>query len=270
MNIGGDIIYSVYIDRYFSLNFILIFFILLLSRDVLKSKVTWRRIIVGDFLGTIGCCITIFLPTSNMIIKIIIGYIISSIFMIWFVFKVKTLKRGVTVIVVVYGMASLLGGILAMSIRFTPSILGISIVATICIKIICYFYHKQTKDKIFIVTLYDYNEQKIVIKGLIDTGNSLYDPITKKPISIIDKECFSTYSFTVLEEKFHAIPFSSVGKNNGILKGYEIKKMTVKINEEEMEVLKPIIAISEEKISNQNKYQIIIHPDFMNTGRKFM
>ena len=90
---------------------------------------------------------------------------------------------------------------------------------------------------------------------MIDTGNLLKDPITNSPVIIIEKNKLSNilpkeilensekiingkYEFSdenlKYASKFRVLPFSSLGKQNGMLLGFKVDKIEAEINDEEI------------------------------------
>ena len=62
-------------------------------------------------------------------------------------------------------------------------------------------------------------------------------------------------------EKFKVIPYHSIGKDNGILEGYEIDTIKVKGNECEKQYDKVIVAVFKGKVSKGGSYQMILPPE---------
>lgn len=95
----------------------------------------------------------------------------------------------------------------------------------------------------------------------MDTGNSLREPVSGRPVSVVEEECFLKLSGIKAPEKLKAIPYHSVGRDNGIMEGYEVPEIIIKGREENIRWQKVIVGISRNKISASGKYQMILHPD---------
>lgn len=121
------------------------------------------------------------------------------------------------------------------------------------------------------------NEQKF--KAMIDTGNLLKDPITNSPVIIIEKNSLKNilpeeilentqeiingeYEFSEeylkYASKFRVLPFSSLGKQNGMLLGFKVDKVEAKINDEEVVKDDVIVGIYDKKLSNKGHYECLI------------
>lgn len=105
----------------------------------------------------------------------------------------------------------------------------------------------------------EYNE--IELDALLDTGNSLREPVSGKPVSVVEEACLLQLAGIKAPEKLKAIPYHSVGRNHGIMEGYEVPEIVIEGKEESMRWQKVIVGISRNKISANGKYQMILHPD---------
>lgn len=106
----------------------------------------------------------------------------------------------------------------------------------------------------------------------MDTGNSLIEPFSKKPVCLVGKEFFERQWEKEGErkffqpQKFRAIPYHAVGTPNGILSGYEMDRLIIYTDERKVEIQKPMIGISELAIGSQNTYQMILQPELLSEG----
>ena len=114
---------------------------------------------------------------------------------------------------------------------------------------------------------------------MIDTGNLLKDPITNSPVIIIEKNKLSNilpkeilensekiingkYEFSdenlKYASKFRVLPFSSLGKQNGMLLGFKVDKIEAEINDEKIIREDAIVGIYDKKLSSRNQYEGLI------------
>ena len=105
---------------------------------------------------------------------------------------------------------------------------------------------------------------EIELNALLDTGNSLREPISGRPVSVVEEECFQKLLGAKEPEKLRAIPYHSVGKSNGIMEGYEIPEIIIKGREESIRWQKVVVGVSRNKVSANGRYQMILHPDLLN------
>ena len=104
------------------------------------------------------------------------------------------------------------------------------------------------------------DEGTMEIKALIDTGNGLVDPVSKKPVAILDEEVWSYMQKWKRPEKYKAIPYHSIGKDRGLLEGYMVDFMEVIGKTEKKQYKDVIIAVFEGKVSGRGEYQMILPP----------
>ncbi len=123
------------------------------------------------------------------------------------------------------------------------------------------------------------NGKEQTLRAMIDTGNLLKDPITNSPVIIIEKnKLLNILPKEILENtekiingkyefsneylkyasRFRVLPFSSLGKQNGMLLGFKVDKVEAEINDEEIIREDAIVGIYDKKLSNKNQYEGLI------------
>lgn len=123
-----------------------------------------------------------------------------------------------------------------------------------------------------------YNDDKYVnMNALLDTGNLLIDSTSKSPVVIVDyskvKDLFSINTKNLIEllmggdeinncenfdTKLKIIPYSSVGKENGIMVVYKISKIKVEYHGEVNEISDVLIGFYNGALSKSDKYSALI------------
>lgn len=128
-------------------------------------------------------------------------------------------------------------------------------------------------------------ECKVVkMKAMLDTGNQLKEPITGTPVIIVEKEKLSgllpesilSHTDEIIggdwgenEEnisyraRFHIIPFSSIGKQNGMLLGFKVDEVKVMTDIDEIINQKVIVCVYNQKLSKTNAYSALIGLDML-------
>lgn len=128
--------------------------------------------------------------------------------------------------------------------------------------------------------------------ALIDTGNLLKDPITSMPVIIVEKEVLRNilpdnilnnlnkiiggdvpkeiYEDESLKyiTKFRVIPFSSIGKENGLLLGFKTNKIIIEQEEIKKEIENVIVGIYDKKLSKKDYYFALIGLDILEGSEK--
>lgn len=174
-----------------------------------------------------------------------------------------------------------LTGTYPIKIAFLGGIVGFVIV-TIAFKIVKQRISK--KDMFCNVTVF-LNEKSKTIKALIDTGNLLKDPISKMSVVVVEavsleevlpkeivlhvneiiqgKEEYLSKVPSEYISKLRMIPFSSLGKQNGLLLGIIADKIEVQLEEQRTKLNNVIIGIYEKSLTKNGAYTGLIGLDII-------
>lgn len=125
------------------------------------------------------------------------------------------------------------------------------------------------------------NSKYKYINAIIDTGNFLREPITKTPVIVVEKnvlvEIIPEYILENLSKiingkdidlkeytaKVRIIPFTSLGKENGILLGLKADSVLVEMEETVININDVIIGIYNGILSKAGKYKALIGLDLL-------
>lgn len=165
-------------------------------------------------------------------------------------------------------------------------LVGLAIGSYLVIRFSIYKIQKDREKKrtLYEVTLISQGV-KTVIKGLLDTGNSLKEPISRKPVNIIEldtaKELFGEEFKAVIENfylsgelqlsadtgkhlnKIRMIPFQSVGESKGMLVAVQIDSLYIAREGDKIQVMTPYVAIYNKRLSINNQYKMLLHPELV-------
>lgn len=268
---GGGNIYQIYIDSYFLFHLCINFWILFLSRLFLKSRVEIGKILFFSILMSLGECILLIIPNMNTWLKQGLGFIGNTVFMVNFLFCSRSYSEFFKSLLAIYSAALMLGGTLIIFQRIFPIIqrrMALSALLISFLGIGLHFVYKHMykgeEKGIVEAEIFFFDGNKIRVKALIDTGNSLVEPISKKPVSIIEKESLEGCLDSLRANDFRVIPFCSVGESKGVLQGFTVKKIIIYGRERIYISKKIMIGIAQDKISVKNGYQMILHPKLLN------
>ena len=140
---------------------------------------------------------------------------------------------------------------------------------------------KLSSNNIFYNINIEIEGNKIETKAMVDTGNMLKEPITNTPVIIVEhtllygiipKEILNNIdeilsgNFNNIKEeiknkyttKLKFIPFSSIGKTNGMLLGIKVDKLTINNDEETKEIEKVILAIYNKSLTKRGEYRALL------------
>lgn len=214
--------------------------------------------------------------------QILIFYLTSFVFggcafaLLYFVKPQEILMRNGLYIGTYPLKIALLGGIVG----FTITVIAFKVVK-----------NRISKKDMFCKIYIEIEKKGIETKAMIDTGNMLKDPITGMSVVVVEKEILQEIipkemiehlekwigGENVDEEfrkenieyisKIRVIPFSSLGKQNGMLIGLKADKVIVE-KEEEEEVRNIIVGIYDKPFSKKGNYHALIGLDIWEGSKK--
>ncbi len=121
--------------------------------------------------------------------------------------------------------------------------------------------------------------------GFVDTGNALKDPLTRRPVIVAEyaliKSCLpqdlqhmmeGTQSEEAMLEqimnsswanRLRLIPFSSIGRKNGMLLGVRADEVVLNIGSKDILHRNAVVGIYREQLNPQGNYQLLIPADMV-------
>ena len=294
---------TVYLDVVLLENLCMNYIILFATGYLIKIKMKQLRIIASSILGGIYAVVAYLeiLPIySSLVMKIILSilmvylafqsksikqlgkqlvifYLTSFVFggcafaLLYFIKPQDILMRNGVYVGTYPIKIALLGGIVGFIITY----IAFRIVKT----------KLRKKDILYNIEI-TLQERKLAIKAMLDTGNLLKDPISGMPVIVVEKEqLYSLLPIQLLdhieewiggekeflnqiEEKelitrFRMIPFSSVGKQNGLMLGFKADQVVIE-KEEGTQIRKNvIIGIFNQTLSKDKRYSALISLDLL-------
>ena len=220
---------KVYIDLIILINFVYDFLILASTSVLLKRNTPPIRILLGSLIGVISV-LTLFIRLNNIIL-LLFKFLLSLVMIIATFGKANKVENTFyfyIITIIIGGCQYMLTGSaykvnIVMMIIISPIILGIYIYAMRKYKVDL----KKIYDCIIIDKDNTYN-----LRGYMDTGNTLIDPITKLPVIMVNKK------INLKSEKIFYVPYKVIN-NEAILKCVKADK--VFINSKEVKVLLGLI-----------------------------
>ena len=291
---------DVYADVLLLQNVTINYFIIWLTSKMVKAETGIIKIFTASAVGALYALL-LFFPGYKVLYSIIMKVLLSFLIIV-IAFTPLKLREFMKQLSVFYLISFILGGSVFGLFYLTNT--GISIVNGI-------FLIKGVSPYILlgaglltlgfvrlcIIPLYNLLEQRafhlnfsiyfggneISLKGLIDTGNSLYDPITNFPVIVVEysairdiipekirslfeenrednlEEIYSKVKVAGWMSKLRLIPFTSLGREKGMLLGFKADKVTIK----DKEVRDIIIAIYSKPLSQNGEYKALLNPELL-------
>jgi hypothetical protein len=135
----------------------------------------------------------------------------------------------------------------------------ISAILVIAVVIFTIINNNISKKRTVYKVILRNNDNTYEAKALYDTGNLLTEPITGKPVSIIESNPQVRIWIKETPEKYKAIPYKSVGNDQGILEGMEIEQLIIHYDNTKAVKDNPIIAIYDGKLSKDDNFNMILN-----------
>ncbi len=119
-------------------------------------------------------------------------------------------------------------------------------------------YQKSRARHIYPVTILSAGQRRQVLAPY-DTGNGLTEPLSRRPVCLVEEELLAGLT---LENPlfFRAIPFHTVGCDEGLLYGIEIPELLIDAEDGVHSVKEVICAGVSKPLSPKGNYQMILHP----------
>lgn len=266
--------HEIYLDLLFFLNLWLEFLILRLTAKILHIRLRYVRVLFGSITASIGTCAMYLMPQLPYFVRFLLIHTVINVAVLWIVFGKSDVKRFGSMCIVFYMVSFLLGGFVEWICQ-TPFFIGerqINILQIIIISDLAYIilnggyqmYQKWTlkKQSQYQAAIY-YGEHEVTVTGFVDTGNSLFEPISQKPVCILDQKQAMELCYADAVHNFRLIPFSSLGKQRGVLRGFEAERMCLTNETETIEIKKPMIGVNEGKPLHMGVCHLILHPDLL-------
>lgn len=254
--------YELYVDVLFLVNFVMDFLLLSLVRRMLQLPGRGVRKALGAGVGAVLTCLGVVAPLPVWG-RILWFYLLVNTIIVVVGLKIRTIRMYVISMVLFYIGTILMGGFMEMLrpyIKEGSLFLAMGILGYYLIEFFWDFLGKVRRDRIDLCQVELYlGEKKLQVQALLDTGNRLRDPVSQKPVSVIERRVLEPWLEKDATRRFY-IPYRCVGKANGILEAVEIDRIHI-LAEKEIRIEKPMIALSEEVLSETEDYQLILNPN---------
>ncbi len=229
-------------------------------------------------MGAIINCICMYLPLVLLLRLLLGAFLAGTVGSVVVLPKKSTKSMYIKSLVLQTETAVLLGGSIAILQKFiiktdftVLQMCMISVIVTVLIRILLRNYF-ITRQKLYYPVILYCDGKEYPMKALVDTGNGLIEPISKKAVSLVGMDYFERQwekegkrrEFQPV--RFRAIPYHAVGTKKGILHGYEMDRLIIFTDERKVEILKPMIGISEHAVGNRGTYQMILQPQLLSEG----
>lgn len=295
----------VYVEYLILENAIINYIILYVTKKVSRTNTKKLRIFLAAFISSLYTLV-LFFPSLHFMTKVSIKISIS-ILIIVLAFNPEKFGTFLKLLTIFYGISFLFAGASLGLFYFLKSdtgvvngtfyivdfpveilILGVVISTVLAKYFINFLQVKLGKKDILTTVTINLNGKKVQLVALVDTGNSLKEPLTQKPVMIVEYfaikdilpkkieklftddgdiqlDTVAEVMFDVSDEiKLRIIPFKSLGKSNGMLIGFKPDGISIKDEKFERKVREDVVVgIYNDKLSSDDKYKCLLHPEIL-------
>lgn len=297
---------EIYLDVLFLENVVINYLILLVTAKFVKSTTSNLRLFLGAIVGALYVVVLILLPDIKIyyttFFKIVLSFAIVAV-----AFSPEKIKGFLKILAMFYISTFIFAGAAFAFLYFNQSggfirngifyaswksnwtVLFLAMVTGGIIMRIFWeiLQNRFIKEKLLIPLKIAFESKFIDISALIDTGNSLYDPLTRTPVIVVEFKAIkdilpSEIQNIFIESKeddlnsvtnivsssswfsrFRLIPFTSLGKENGMLIGFKPDYIEIGKDDEKRGVNNVIVGIYNKALSRNDKYKALLNPELI-------
>ncbi|MCM1541402.1 MAG: sigma-E processing peptidase SpoIIGA [Blautia sp.] len=260
--------YELYADSLLLLNFVMdLYLLILVDRSAFRTA-TGRRILLGAAFGAV-CYFLPFLWNGPPVLKLSAGFFIGTVGMLLLAFPVKGFRMFLKLLeyLILYSVG--MGGGMALLLRMlgrvgipADGILALMGAGGILFLFLGYFSPGSRREHGICRATLICAGNSLTVNALIDSGNSLVEPVSGKPVSVVDEKVFQGL-WREQPPGFRAIPYHSIGRKHGILQGYLLPVLRLEIDGVTREFHEIYVAVGREQISDDagtDPVKMIINP----------
>lgn len=303
---------AVYLDIIWLLNFMFDSLLLYLTAVILKRQVRHWRLFAGGMIGSLIILLSV--TPLNVYAGHPIVKLLFSILMVLTVFGFKRFKYFISALMLFYFITFLVGGTLIgvhyfiqfdmnlSSSLFMASVKGFGDPVSWLFVVIgfplAWHFSRNNFDKIETAKIQHnqlvkleitFNGEIFQFTGLVDSGNQLYDPISKMPVMFVSvksmveelPEMIKTIALSSeevimgkqsiapeWENRMRIIPFKVMGQEHQMVLALKPDQITIYQNKETILVEKWLVSFTMQQLSSDDAFQCIVHPKMLNGIRK--
>lgn len=302
---------AVYLDLILLLNLCIDFLLIWLTASLRKVRLKIGRALAASFIGC-SYSVMVFWPELSFLFSHLIK-LLFALLMVWISFGFRDLRTYLRNLGTFYLVSfAIAGGIFALQFFFLsqsevlngivithgngmgkPVLWGTVIVGFA----VMFFFSKGTFSSVLKrqqlgnvmadVTV-EWNGEITHCKGLVDTGNQLYDPLTRTPVMIMEvshlKDCLPSKFIELTQgqgmedfyqqitdvdlslnwqQRLRLIPYRGLNKGMQFLVALKPDKVVIEQNGNRWELTRVLIGLDGGNLSSDGAYQAIVHPSLM-------
>ncbi len=267
--------YEFYLDLYFLENLMMNALVLHMAGQIQKEKTSLIRLSAAAAAAAACSCAIVVLPIhKNVVCSLAVSILLCPFMVVTGYGKRNMIPMTISVM----GLSVLLGGIWELLRRCFPAPFYLVVPAGyLPVRLVWELHRRRRRRAQYIYdVILQRGQKKTAVKGLLDSGNRLVQPVTAKPVHIVDfdeiKKLLSEQEIRELtgllnleipsgaSGQFLYIPYHSIGDVRGVLPAITLDQISIKHGESAHSTKGALAAISKEAVSSAGEYQMILHP----------
>lgn len=232
-------VYTVYLDLLFILDFIIDYLLLYATGKISGARIKRYRLVLAAFTGALLSLVSFFVPDTNGLFFTVAAGIITVFIAYGKRWKISLLFFGVSALFggMTFAINYLMGSEDALNIS-VGALLSASAISYIIILIAFRKSATGITKKEYVHIEIEKDGKKAAFYALVDSGNSLCDPVSNTPVLIVEWDAIEMlfkkqWKNLPAEElvlrgngKFRLVPYTTVG-GSGILAAFKADRVTV-------------------------------------------
>ena len=300
---------EIYLDIVILENIVINYLILMVTAKFSRSRTTNLRLLLGSVLGAAYLVVMILLPDMK-VYTTVFSKLLLSVAMVAVTFHLSRLTVFFRTLAMFYASTFLCAGagfalmffnrewgVMRNGVLMTPMsflntkwselLLAFAVTFFILRVIWDVIQNGFLREKLLVQLIISFDKKAIELFALVDTGNSLHDPLTNMPVVVVEfsaiKELLpldirgifeknsdndlnavtATISCSDWFSRFRLIPFTSLGKENGMLIGFRPDYIEIGTEDEKKDVQDVIVGIYNRALSRNERYKALVNPELM-------
>lgn len=232
---------------------------------LLKEKIILSRLLAAAFAGGIGAVLILMSGVGFGILYtfliMVLDIVMLSLCMKGIFQRKAAVRQLVMGIIYFHGIAFAHGKLMECAGRVGGGktarlLVTVTIAGAVMFMLI---YHRVMERRCIYEVVLIENGENIALKALLDTGNLLTDPVSGKPVSVVEETDILRQWMLKYPQKYKVIPYHSIGNEHGILEGIVLDELMIQKKNEKKIEKDTIIAFYAGRLSKDGTFQMILN-----------
>ena len=267
-----------YLDIVFLQNFLLDSFLLVMTGKMTGQRIYRGRAATGAAAGALWACVSPFFAAGSAV-QLSLAFGPVSVLMVYLAYRERKIRALFCQAGVLCLTAAFLSGCLGLLKRITyetaavnpavgagqgslPLLTLLFGAGAICF-FACFLLEAGGRERRLrscqAEAVLLFKGKQIKVQAFLDTVNQLYDPIFRRPVSVIWEGALNGLFDEA--EGTAVIPYRSVGKERGVLPAVAADGIRMELFGQKKYFKRPLIAISKTPLSSDGSYELLLHTE---------